>query len=538
MIKVIIADDEENVCQLIQNLIDWNSLGMEIIGIAHNGIETLDMIRTLSPDLVITDIRMPGYDGLEMIRRAKDIKEELNFIIISGYGHFEYAQNAIKYGVGDYLLKPIKQEDLLSALEKIKAKYARNLKQLSEEERMRRQIENDADKLREGIFSERLLKKGATTKDLTIDSANDYYHYSFQSGIFQVIGVKIDCGYDDQYNSAIPILEEKITRIIDNLLRTQCFEIGNYMDDSTVYCILNYDIERKKSIRAQIKGILDELIQQKAAFEQFEFTIAIGEVYDDISGLKDSFNSAVYAIGQRLLLGTGRVIEGAIMNQSLQLQARLMAELNKSMGPAIEVLNSDAVLSSLKDFYNTIAAEKRLSGLDIISLAEQACEMYLTHLRNNQIAIHHGDEFLEKFHIHAWRCKTVDEIFSYLCMMIGESIKLIAQQKEQEETRPIRLAKQYIQENYMKPISLEDISNIVGFSPTYFSTLFKKVSGTNFVDYLTETRVNKAKELLRETNLNIAEICEQVGYSDLKHFTKSFRKNTGLKPSEYRKLYS
>jgi two-component system response regulator YesN len=164
--------------------------------------------------------------------------------------------------------------------------------------------------------------------------------------------------------------------------------------------------------------------------------------------------------------------------------------------------------------------------------------MYLTHLRNNQIAIHHGDEFLEKFHIHAWRCKTVDEIFSYLCMMIGESIKLIAQQKEQEETRPIRLAKQYIQENYMKPISLEDISNIVGFSPTYFSTLFKKVSGTNFVDYLTETRVNKAKELLRETNLNIAEICEQVGYSDLKHFTKSFRKNTGLKPSEYRKLYS
>lgn len=103
MIKVIIADDEENVCRLIRSLIDWESLDMEIVGIAHNGVEALNLVKSLSPDLMITDIRMPGYDGLEMIRRAKNIAQDLNFIIISGYPHFEYAQNAIKYGVGDYL---------------------------------------------------------------------------------------------------------------------------------------------------------------------------------------------------------------------------------------------------------------------------------------------------------------------------------------------------------------------------------------------------------------------------------------------------
>ena len=90
----------------------------------------------------------------------------------------------------------------------------------------------------------------------------------------------------------------------------------------------------------------------------------------------------------------------------------------------------------------------------------------------------------------------------------------------------------------MKPITLEEVSGIVGFNPTYFSTLFKKESGNNFVNYLSEIRMNRAKELLRETNLTIAVICEQVGYSDLKNFTKSFTKSVGLKPNEFRKLYS
>ncbi len=123
MIKVVIADDEENVCQLIRGLIDWKSLDMEIVGVAHNGVEALELIKTLSPDLMITDIRMPGYDGLEMIQRAKMIKDNLDFIIISGYRHFEYAQNAIKYGVSDYLLKPIKKEDFLIALNKMRGTF-------------------------------------------------------------------------------------------------------------------------------------------------------------------------------------------------------------------------------------------------------------------------------------------------------------------------------------------------------------------------------------------------------------------------------
>ena len=113
MIRVIIADDEKLICRLVQALADWDSLGMEVAGTAENGLEALQLVEALEPDILITDIRMPGCDGLELIRRAKELRPQLEVVIISGYAHFEYAQSAIQFGVGNYLLKPIKKEGAL-----------------------------------------------------------------------------------------------------------------------------------------------------------------------------------------------------------------------------------------------------------------------------------------------------------------------------------------------------------------------------------------------------------------------------------------
>jgi two-component system response regulator YesN len=538
MIKVVIADDEENVCQLIRGLIDWKSLDMEIVGIAHNGVEALDSIKTLSPDLMITDIRMPGYDGLEMIQRAKMIKDDLNFIIISGYPHFEYAQNAIKYGVGDYLLKPIKKDEFLAALNKIHARYIQRTEQMSQEESLKKRLQSDADKLRANLFTERLLKRGATTSDLTLAMVNEAYHFTFQPGLFQVCAVKIDCGFEDQYNNTIRILEDKVTQILNSLLKGQCFDMELYLDDSSTYCMLNFAPDCKKNIRKLEKAAVDELMVQLAVFEQHQFTIGVGTVVDDVNELKDAFRSARYAIGQRIILGTGRFIENITMPEESQRQGTTLAELNRAMGTALEVLDKEAVLNWISELKKQIETENLFSGQEIYSLAEHVCEIYLAQLRNNKIQMQHGNEFYEKFCIHANRCSSIDQLFEYLSTMVGESLDAIIVDKRQADTKPIRLAKQYIQQNYMKPISLEEVSCYVGFNPTYFSTLFKKESGSNFVEYLSEIRMNKTKELLRETNLSIAVICEQVGYKDLKNFTKSFKKNIGLKPNEYRKLYS
>lgn len=538
MIKVIIADDEEKVCQLIIGLIDWKLLGMEIVGVAHNGVEALDMIKVNMPDLMITDIRMPGCDGLELIRSATVIKEDLDFIIISGYRHFEYAQNAIKYGVGDYLLKPIKKDEFLVALNKMRDRYMQRTEQLNNEERLKIRLKSDVDKLRNNLFTGQLLNKSVNTLDLDINNVNENYHFSFQPGLFQVFVVKIDCGYEDQYNNAIAILEEKVVQITNNLLKDLCFEMWIYLNDSSIYCVLNYEPDLKKTIRRQVKTVLDELIVQEAVFEQYKFTIGMGTAVEDIKQLKDTYEEARYAIMQRLLLGTGKFIEdGAKRLEAPERGNALLAELNKTMGAAIEVLDKDSVLNCITHLKEQIKSAQNLNGEIIFTVVEQTCEMYLLHLRNNQI-MHHDDNFYETFRVIANRCSSIDQLFIYLSFMIEESLKAIIEDKKQMETKPIRIVKQHIQQNFMKSISLEEVSNLVGFNPTYFSSLFKKVSGSNFVDYLSEIRMNNAKELLRETNLSVATICEQVGYSDLKHFTKSFKKNTGIKPSEFRKLYS
>ena len=129
--KVLIADDEIKVCRLIQHLVDWDALEMDIVGFANDGKTAYESICEKKPDIVITDIRMPVYDGLELIRRAKEVNPEINFIVISGYSQFEYAQQAIKYGVKDYLLKPLKKRELENSLTEIKESHESLIKSTS-----------------------------------------------------------------------------------------------------------------------------------------------------------------------------------------------------------------------------------------------------------------------------------------------------------------------------------------------------------------------------------------------------------------------
>lgn len=135
--KVIIADDEGKICQLIQCLVDWKALDMEVVAVAHNGLQALELIKEHKPDITITDIRMPGCNGLSMIKQARRIVPDMAYIIISGYRDFEYAHKAIQFGVSDYLLKPIDKNELILTLEKMRTAYLEKTEQLTREEKLR-----------------------------------------------------------------------------------------------------------------------------------------------------------------------------------------------------------------------------------------------------------------------------------------------------------------------------------------------------------------------------------------------------------------
>ena len=215
MIKVLIADDEIKVCQLIKNLVPWEEIGLELIGFANNGINAIEMIVKEKPDIVITDIRMPGYDGIELIKRAKEFNPNINFIIVSGYRHFDYAHNAIKYGVGDYLLKPLKKNELINTLNKMVEKYNQKNKQIDENETLKKRIKNDMEKLRLGFMVDLLFNNANGINNIDLEKANIEYHFSFVKDYFQAIVIKTDINYKENSDSVYNLLIDKTIPMIE-----------------------------------------------------------------------------------------------------------------------------------------------------------------------------------------------------------------------------------------------------------------------------------------------------------------------------------
>lgn len=535
--KVMIADDEEKVCQLIEHLVDWESLDMEIVAVAHNGIEALEAVRKWKPDIAITDIRMPGCSGLELIRQSKDVLPNLEFIIISGYRHFEYAQTAIRFGVKDYLLKPIKKEELNSTLKRMHDAYMERNKKLSQEELFRITLQNNLDRLRAGFFSEVLLQKRVEADELTLSQMNERFHYQFQKGCFQIVVIKID-GVDPKIAMNQEFLQEKVLEAFNSRIKEYCYDSEICLENYTCYGVLNSPEKNGKMIRRIMKSILDYLLLQNDIFEHLRVTIGCGCIVDRMEQIHSSMKTAALTAEDRLIKGTNCVLEHEQCQQFSFAECDAFYNFNQQISSCLENMDEKGTAAVIDELKQNMVAIGEIRGHDILQMAKEIIHIYLFTMRKNKYPISVPDGFVEDYVYAIDSMCSIDEIFDLAKKTVGDSFHEVIRVKMSEDNKPIRMAKQYIKENYGTPITLETVSEVAGFNPAYFSTLFKKETGTTFSEFLLETRMEAAKDLLKDTNLNIAAICEKVGYSDSKHFTKTFMRETGLKPNQYRKLYS
>lgn len=537
MLKVLVADDEEKICQLIVKLVDWDGLGMEVSAIASNGNEAMSQILSLKPDVVITDIRMPGYDGLELVKRTKQEGIPAEFVIISGYRHFEYAQSAIRYGVSDYLLKPIKKDELSEALKRIGERYRERNEQLSFEEKVRQGLKNEAGRCRTNFFSAILYSSENITAGRTLEEINRQFHYKFEPGIFRIVTIKFD-NIKSGSRKILEFLADKTTALTDQMFGESCYTQEIYVESSYVYLLLNYKEEEGKNIRRQLKALLDELKVLESILEGMEVTIGAGKSCDRLEEVRQSLRSSRFMVQQRLVAGTGKVIDEVDPVRSNLADSDLFYRFNQDFTKALESLDNDQVMQVLMELKKELLKLEHISGHEVLQMSREVCNSYLFHMRSRKIVIDNENSFMDAYNAGAEDCTTVDQLFAFLRRTVGSSFSMAAQAKRAEDNRPIRLAKKYMQEHFNEPVSLEAVSALAGFSPTYFSALFKKESGSAFLEYLQSLRMNEARRLLKETGFSVTVICEKVGYSDVKYFTKSFIKFTGLKPGEYRKIYS
>ena len=302
MLKVLIADDERKVCQLIEKLIDWKSQEMQVIATAENGMEALEVIQKSQPDIVITDIRMPGYDGLELIRIGKEINPRMEFIIISGYRHFEYAQTAIRYGVSAYILKPIKKEELNETLHKLGENFREKTRQLSHEEQLKLTLKTDEETLRQAFLSDLVCRRNKERLRYSLEQIDQEFHFSFCSGDFCIGILKMDGRVFDNPDNQ-KFMANKVHSALERLLREYTMEqemifIGNFF-----YFLLHFQPDQRGNIRRQMKGLLDEMRIQGGILKDSAVTMSLGTVCHDLMGLEQSLRNARLWIEERLVSG-------------------------------------------------------------------------------------------------------------------------------------------------------------------------------------------------------------------------------------------
>ena len=522
--KVLIVDDEYFIGKLIYKLVDWDIKHLECVNILDNGEDAIDYIRNNTPDIVITDIRMPGVSGLDLIRETRDISNKIQYIIISGYREFEYAREAMKYGIDHYVLKPINKDDLSEALDDV-------IKILGEIENK----EAREKRLIETVESSKKIIKSSILKDIIEN--NDYDKSIFlnkDSKLFRAINIKLDYENIEQvYKKQDSITVAKVVDIANKILETNVGEvIGCNKEFLNIFFLFNYSMEEAKSIRGILNTILSKINEYLIGFERYRATIGVGNEKSELNDIKISINEAHYTIEKRLRIGINRVIYFEDINKEnlSDKYADIMNEYNDELRRSIESFNIEKIKYILSDVFRKISDGQ---NEDIV---------YQIYNRIHGLFKDYSDEKIEEEYRDILSllnsCCNLSDCKKIILKYVLDCLEYIKSKSEGQVLKPIRTMISYIKDNYREKITIEDMAEIVDLNPIYLGSLFKKEIGLNFSSYLIKVRIDAAKSLLIETNYTIAAIGSEVGYKDTRYFSQLFEKTVGIKPALYRKIHS
>lgn len=532
--KVLIVDDEFRIGQLIKKLIRWEELPLVCTDVVDNGETAYQVILDEHPDIVITDIRMPKINGLELVCMTKEIQEDIKFVIISGYKEFEYAHKALQYGVNDYLLKPISETELNDVLEKLTRELSRSHAAVREESELRRTVSVSEHIIRRDLLSH-IMEKEQLPTQTEVEQA---YHVVLDAALYRGIDIKLD--YTDLEKSDKKqdrLTMERLLGIVEQNLEEHvkeeliCEKPGMH-----IYCLFNYESEKSKEIKGVIGEILSDIQEYLIGFEQYVVTIGVGAEKNEFAEMRYSIKEAQAAAGNRIKLGTGRLIyaENLCCEEEKDIADYLNPHKSK-LRQAVESYAREELEQAINQIFSPFLMKENLDFSLCYPLAEEIISFFF---ENAEVQSRESEDLKEYLFASVNQCYTIPKLKELLKQNLGDYLTMSLKILETESTRPVRQAKQYVDENYKEKITLEDISEIVELNAVYFSVLFKKETGMNFSAYLVNVRMEMAKKMLREGNETIAAVAESVGYKDSRYFSQIFAKTVGVKPALYRKLHS
>lgn len=535
-IKVVICDDEKMVCELLQRFIDWDSLGMDIIGVVYDGISALNLIEARKPDIVITDIRMPDMDGIELVKAARNAKSDTRFIVISGHKQFDYAYNAIKYGVEDYLLKPIKEKDLLKILNKISAKISMNIEN--------NKLKNEYNDLQYTLRAQFMIKTLENSLEADLSENNIYRKYglSVSKGFYQLIAVRQDYSEINRKPDfkLKNIIQDNISNIIYDALMKHCTELELINQDKLTLCFLNYSFLKKEIVQRSIKRLFPDIQAYiKNINNYIKATLIICNPEEDLRKLHKMSESIQLALKSRIITGVDRIIEAPnYLTDTLDFKTMISSENWQKFNQIIDILNINGMAKWMESVYTIIMNASKEHPNIFVDTAEYIINLFFILMERNEHIKPNSSDLQQKMLYKVSDISIAQQLWDSLKNDFLGYMEKYLNQRLETESKPIRLAKQYIQEHLNENITLESVASSIHYNSVYLCTLFKKVTGVNFIDYVTENRINKAKALLKDTQFNIGEVSLKVGYKDARYFSKKFKEMIGITPQMYRNIYS
>ena len=528
--SVMLVDDEETVIQVIINKIDWESLGFSVQGYAHNGLEALEMAEENQPDVVMTDIKMPYMDGLELARRLKEQYPTIKIIIFSGFDEFEYAKEAIRLEAEEYILKPIDSEELSEVFKRIKTSLDKEFNEKQNINMLKKYYQESLPILQENFYTA-LIEGREDDETLTRDMMD--YQVSLEGPFYDVVIL----------HNSTSLAPEGINPLLITMSVRKLWEehISDKWDARFFSYLGNVIILVQMKSEDEVRQLTDEcqvLCRLSKHISKATITAGVGKPVSNIMNLPKSFIGAREAISYRVIFGRGQAIN----------IAEIVPEDNKSG----EGINSETTDEKLYPVFKAIKMDSEenldreidafMTGESPVNPSIQDYKFFVMDLVTELV------RFMKSNHVDTSTIFGTDEDpyekvqqldikeltnwFKDTTHKIRETLRT----NRTDTTKSfVSKAIDYVRENYgNKDLTVESICSYLVISSAYFSTVFKKETGKTFINYLTDIRMEKAVRMLLEENEKTYVIAEAVGYSDPNYFSYVFKKKFGVSPSRYK----
>ena len=527
MYRILLADDEGIMLESLKNIINSN-FGSECeIACAKTGRVVVEQAEAFRPDIAFIDIQMPGLSGIQAMKEIRKFNRSTIFIVISAYDKFHYAQESINLGVLEYLTKPVNKKKILEVCMKAMKQVDEARQKRSDDLKIREKLETVVPILESGYIYNLLLQDDFHTYQSNYrELLNIQKEYAFMAvlefGDSVENGILTNAvGASVRASRFYPELREIARGFFDCL-------VGPVMGNRIVILVPHETGRVEYEERVEILTRMRNLIHKLESRIDSKFRGGIGRVRP-LENIKDSYSEALRALRE----GSSHVVhindipsvqdydgEYPLELENRYFQRTMEADATGSSEAANRFF--DWMVENYSDYRNDI----EIKVLELVMRVE-----YSAFFKGS---VKYGFRYRENYLKDIGSCRDYEELRSWFLEKTEAVCRGMATTKEKESESVVARARAYIDENYQKDISLDEVSRLVDISPYYFSKLFKQEQGENFIEYLTRTRMQNARQLLKNKSYSIKEICVMCGYSDPNYFSRIFKKYEGVTPSEYR----